>query len=133
MWERETVSRGLAWYLALWTLCGGDISLANPAVGGLVNGSFETGDLRGWTRSAFQDRDGHDPIFGGPNFTTFLAAKSAAPLHADTNGVETSQTDAFDYYSPPIPSPAISPANGKYFAFVSDLMETDGYGSLQFL
>jgi hypothetical protein len=125
------VSSCLTWLLLLSTLFGGDLALASP-VAGLVNGSFETGDLTGWTRSAFFDSEGDDPNIGGPSFSTFLAAKTAAIARDDTNGVETTQASAFAGYSTsyaPRTSLPIAPADGKYLAFVSDLAETDAFAS----
>jgi hypothetical protein len=82
----------------------------------LTNGSFETGDFTGWTRSGFLGAN--SPSVGGPQFSTFLAAQMADPPKADTNAVETSQTTAFDGFG--VAGPAIGPTNGNFLAFISN-------------
>jgi hypothetical protein len=83
-----------------------------------MNGSFETGDFTGWTRSGFFDPNG-SPDTGVPNFATFLAAQNSFPAFPDNNAVVTSQTAAFDGNGPAF-SPAVFPTRGQFLAFISN-------------
>jgi hypothetical protein len=88
-----------------------------PAYAQVTNGSFETGDFTGWTRSGFINTGG-GPASGGPQYSTFVAAQALGTPKADTNGVETSQTTVFDGGG--VAGPAVTPTNGSRLAFVSN-------------
>ena len=83
----------------------------------IVNGSFETGNLSGWTRAGFLDAAG-GPTTGAPNFATFMAARAAGASKADTNAAVNSQTTSFDGLG--TAGPAVNPTNSAFLAFVSN-------------
>lgn len=89
----------------------------------ILNGGFEAGDLSNWSQVAFLFSGG-GPTSGGPVFETYVTALASARLNAgtnmvaDSNGVLTMQTDAFDGYG--ITSAAIAPVSGSFLAFVTN-------------
>jgi len=87
------------------------------ASGSIINGGFENGDFTGFTRLGFINNSG-GPNAGGPAFTTFLAAQAVGTRKADSNGVITSQTAAFDSFG--VPGRAIAPYSGAYLAFITN-------------
>jgi hypothetical protein len=91
-------------------------SAAGISRGALINGGFETGDFTGYTHSGFLRASG-GPTTGGPTYQTFLAAQVGAVAQADTDGVISSQTSAFDGFG--VAGPAIAPAVGNFMAFIT--------------
>jgi hypothetical protein len=92
-------------------------AVAFPAVSILppiTNGNFASGNLNGWTRTAFL---GAAPFTGGPTFSTFLTTQSMCTPRPDTNAVVAAQTSAF---IGGVPGPPITPLHGPFLTFVSN-------------
>lgn len=95
------------------------ILYATPVSAQIINGSFESGDFTGFTRSGFIIPAG-GPGTGGPNFTTFRTASAAGTPRQDSNAVTAAQSGGtFDGNG--AAGPAILPTNGGFLAFVSNL------------
>lgn len=97
------------------------------ATADFINGSFETGDFTGWTRSSFISYAG-GPTTGAPTYETFLASQSSAGSSIDSNQVELLQAHTFANPVTPIGSD-ILPTEGRYLAFISN-QKSHGVGTL---
>ncbi|HWA10908.1 MAG TPA: PEP-CTERM sorting domain-containing protein [Opitutaceae bacterium] len=85
----------------------------------IINGGFETGTLSGWTVTGFYNGSGGPgPGVGGPVFQTYLTASLSGTPTTPTNGVISSQTNAFDGFG--VSSTPIAPPVGSFMGFVTN-------------
>jgi hypothetical protein len=112
---RPIIWRLLFMVLAVAALAAGTTT---PVDAAFINGSFETGNFSGWTRTAYIGVG--SPDTGGPTYQTFIATQAGSLILPDTNAVVSSQTTNFDGNGPSVSTPAIGPTDGRFLAFLSN-------------
>lgn len=89
------------------------------------NPNFSSGNLSGWSSSAFGDItpslfNATLPYGTTPAFATFLAAQTAGSAATASNGVVMSQASNFDGNGPTVTDTPLAPFSGTHMAFITN-------------
>jgi hypothetical protein len=117
--NKRTVMKKVVGVIIAW------LSMLGLANAQMLNGDFSSGNLSGWSQTAFRDDTPSvfaSPLLYGvpPNFLAFQVAEVAGASASSSNAVVTAQSDNFDGNGPFLSTTPIAAPSGTPIAFITN-------------